>query len=65
MKSMVNCICAMIVFLLLSIHSNALATHYTMDFDDADLQWTNSYAEDGFLISSVDSGPGRDGFFCW
>ena len=63
MKSMVNCICAMIVFLLLSIPSNALALHYTMDFDAADLQWTNSYAEDGFLISSVDSGPDRDGFF--
>ena len=63
MKSMVNCICAMIVFLLLSFPSNALALHYAMDFDAADLQWTNSYAEDGFLVTAVDYRPGRDGFF--
>ena len=63
MKSMVKCICAMIVVLLLSIPSNALATHYTMDFDGTGLQWTNSYAEDGFLITAVDSGSGVDGFF--
>ena len=63
MKAMVNCICTMIVFLLLSIPSNAPALLYTMDFDAADLQWTNSYAEDGFLVTAADYRPGRDGFF--
>ncbi|RLB66353.1 MAG: hypothetical protein DRH08_06385, partial [Deltaproteobacteria bacterium] len=32
-------------------------------FDGTGLQWTNSYAEDGFLITAVDSGSGVDGFF--
>ena len=63
MKSMVNCICAMIVFLLLSLPSNALATYYTMDFDATDLKWTNSYAEEGFLVTAADYRHGRDGFF--
>ena len=63
MKSMVKCICAIIVVLLLSIPSNTLASLYTMDFDGTGLQWVNSYAEDDFLVTAVDSGSGFDGFF--
>ena len=63
MNSMVNCIFAMIMFLLLGIPSNALALHYTMDFDATDLKWTNSYDEEGFLVTATDYRPGRDGFF--
>ena len=63
MKSMLNYISAMIVLLLLSLPSNALATYYTMDFDATDLKWTNSYAEEGFLVTAADYRHGRDGFF--